>query len=138
MAHASGSALFVSFKGVTMSGDQTTFDWSSSIKTIDTTAGADAADSHITGTYTGEASFERFYENSSAGSTLERELYEGNSGTLLWGVEGTASGKPKHGIVATITGVDRAAPYDDALKYNVTWTFNGAWLFNRERNGDSW
>lgn len=138
MSHVSGSALYVSWLGVAITGNQRSFDWNGQMDVADTTAGADAAQSHIPTTKSGDASMEVLYDNASAGSAQERTFYEGAQGTLIWGTEGTASGNPKYSRLATLTGVSQPNPYDDVVMYSLSWTFNGDWITNFNSLGSEW
>src|SRR5688500_1018810 len=119
MAHYSGSALVVDLGGTVISGDHRTFSWNEQIKTIDTTAGADAAESHVKGTTSLDWSMDVLFENSAAGSAIARMLYSGNSGTLRVYPLGTVTGNPLFSFVTTITGISNEIPYDDAIGFTV-------------------
>lgn len=136
MAHASGSALYATFGGTVISGDQRKIDWESSVSLIDTTAGADVAESHVKGTSSATINIE-WLEDSlvAAGSATARALAEGNSGTLTWGPRGTATGNPKYTCVATVDTNGQDAPYDDVLMKKASLTRNGDWIANFDTLG---
>lgn len=136
--HASGSALYASFGGTLITGDQRAMSWESSVNLIDTTAGADVAESHVTGTTNASISIDWLVSTDAAGSATNSALAEKNSGTLLWGNYGTAAGSPKYGCVATVESVSQDAPYDDVLSKSASLTRNGNWLFNYDTLGSTW
>jgi hypothetical protein len=67
-----------------------------------------------------------------AGTALTTKFRVGTSGTLLWGPEGTATGKPKGGVVAIVTAHSKPFQYDDVVARSVDFQFTGDMLFNDE------
>lgn len=136
MAHASGSALYATFGGTVISGDQKKMDWESSVSLIDTTAGADVAESHVKGTSSATINIEWLDDAlTAAGSATARALAEGNSGTLIFAPRGTATGNPKYSCVATVDTNGQDMPYDDALLKHASLTRNGDWILNFDTLG---
>jgi hypothetical protein len=45
--------------------------------------------------------------------------------TLEWGEQGSASGQPKHSILAFVQNRHRTVPYDDVVVVSVTFQFTG-------------
>lgn len=129
MAHASGSALVITFGATTISGDQRTMTWNDNIDTADSTAGSDAAKSHVTTTYGVDGSFQ-LVENGTDSSAIYQALTTGASGTLTWYPYGTATGNPIYQILATITQIQQEAPYDNVQMRTYNWMGNGPWLQN--------
>lgn len=130
MSHYSGSALYMSFGGTVITGDQRSVSWEESANLIDTTAGADVAESHITGTTTASISWDALFEDSSAGTSVSRAVAVKNSGTLIIAPLGTATGKPKWSCIATSESLSVDAPYDDVLMYSGSFARNGDWITN--------
>jgi len=85
---------YVSFCGVEISGDYTTFDWSGEAEAADLTSNNDTAVYEKPLVLKYGFSFESFYRGS-AGSAVTAVLVEGTEGTLVWGPAGTAIGNPK-------------------------------------------
>lgn len=133
-----GDALYLTFKGQVLSGDYTSMDNSDSIDTVDITAGAERDRSHIATIRDAEISVDIFEKVIAGGTALRRELYVGNSGTLLWGPEGTATGKPKYACLATITAISRPITFDGAVARSITFQRNGGWIDHYEQDGDVW
>lgn len=140
MSHYSGSAVGITFGGSALHGNIRKWDYSAEMSVYDTTAGSDQAESHVTGVRKISGSFDLLADTGSAGSAIERMLYSGAQGTLLWGDLGTATGQnyPKYGVYATFTSVNKTTPYDDVVIYNVDWTGNGDWVFNYNSMGSVW
>ena len=136
MAHISGANLYVEFAGVQISGDQRSLSFDESINIIDTTAGADTDESHVTGTRSATISLTVLYAGTD-GSAAEQVLYAGNSGTLTWGPEGTASGKPKYSCVATCDGMSPNFPFDGEVTFDASFTKNGDWLSHWNKDGST-
>lgn len=130
MAKISGKNLYVEFGGTDISGNQRSFSITESQEQADATAGADAYRNYVNTMKTIEASVEILVEDfaSTGGSALLAALDVGTQGTLIWGPEGTATGKPKKGFYATITQFDQALPFDDVYSINVTFTMAGTAL----------
>ncbi len=137
MSHYSGSAVYWSFGGTVCSTDFKSVDWEETIKLIDTTAGADVAESHVTGTTKATFSWSALFEDAAAGSAFARALDVGNSGTLIFAPLGTAVGKPKFSFVATSDTLAMKAPYDDALEWTGSLTRNGDWVTSWAALGSS-
>ena len=65
------------------------------------------------------------------GTAITDRLKLGVQGSLVWGIEGTAAGRPKAGITAEITVSNSEATYDAELEITIQWMpITGAWLFN--------
>lgn len=135
MAHYSGQALYVEFAGVDCSADYRALDVSREYKIENTTAGADVDESHIL--LTRSAEFELTYlDETAAGTAIQRALYEGAQGTLVYGPQGTAAGLPKFSCSATVTSVSPGYNYDKAVERKVKLVKNGVWLDNYDISGD--
>lgn len=133
-----GDGLYVTWKGQVLSGDYTSMEQSDSIDTVDITAGDERDRAHIATIRDAEITMDIFETVIAGGTALRRELYVGNSGTLIWAPEGTATGKPKYSCVATITAISRPIQFDGAVAQSITFQRNGAYLANHEQNGDMW
>lgn len=133
MAKITGKNLYVQFGSTNLSGSQRTFDVSQMQETADMTAGADDYRNFANTVKTIEATMEVvMQEHSTGGSAILAALTLGTNGTLIWGAEGTATGKPKDGFYATLVDASKAIPFDDAyvlkLKFQMAGTalaFNG-------------
>ncbi|NLE57783.1 MAG: hypothetical protein GX616_05440 [Planctomycetes bacterium] len=107
------------------------------INTIDTTAGADTDESHITGTKSCSISA-TFLCNGTAGSAIAAALATGSSGTLTWGPLGTAAGMPKYSCIATVASNNDSYPYDGEVEFDVEFTKNGDWISNYKHSGSTY
>lgn len=132
MAKLSGKNLWVSFSGTTLSSEMRSFDVNLAQETADATAGADEYRNFVNTVKTIEASMELVMkEHSTGGSAIKAALAAGAEGTLLWGPEGTATGKPKYGFYARISEASETIPFDDVWTKSVTFQNAGtALLFN--------
>jgi hypothetical protein len=131
MAKLTGKNLFVSFGGTTLSSSQRSFDTTFEQEQADVTAGADDFRNFSNTVKMVEAETEIVVqEHASGGSALFAALTLGGQGTLLWGPEGTATGKPKFGFYATLTERSQQLAYDDAYILTCKFTMAGtAMLF---------
>ncbi len=129
MAKISGKDLYIEFDGTNVSDSIRNLDISEAQETADATAGADDYRNYVQTTKTIEASFEVVMKDYSNGGSAIRALFSpGALGTLIWGVEGTASGKPKKGFYARLTDVSEAIPFDDVNTFSVTAQMAGTAL----------
>lgn len=101
-----------------------TFSMNESQEFIDATGGADSYRQRIASFGDSAASYSGVYQ--SGGSAAITPLAKAKSGTLLVGVEGSATGKPKKTIPAFSMGVAWSTPYNDIVDFSVSWQGNGA------------
>lgn len=125
----SGSALYLAwvYSGgtITLHGDFRQFDWTPSLSLIESTAGADTFREYISGI--GEGGDIGVSLVMQTGSTaLLSALARGVSGTILYGPEGTATGKPKSIIPAISKGPAYSQPYDDIVELKISWQQSAA------------
>lgn len=124
MAEYTGKDLFLSFGGTVLSSDFRTFEPEETIKKVDATAGSDANATYLYTVKDGKATCQLVAQT--GGSTLWTQLIPGTSGTLIWGEEGTATGKQKHSVLANVDRRAKSEPYDGIVVINVDFQFNGA------------
>lgn len=129
MAAFSGSAMYLAWvwTGGTavLNTDFRQFEWTPSLALIESTAGADTFREYISGIGEGgDISLSCVMQ--SAGTALITALARGNAGTILYGPEGTATGKPKSTIPAISKGPAYSQPYDDVVEFKVSWQQSAA------------
>lgn len=117
------AAGYIKFGSTVLSTDMRAFDPEEEIGLVDGTAGVDAARTYITTVKDGKATLELL---AAGGTTVWAAVVPGTSGTLEWGDEGTAAGKPKHSVNAIVQKRKRTTPYDDVVVYSVDFQFSGA------------
>lgn len=125
MAKLSGSALYVSFGGTNLSATIRNFEVPEEQEMADATAGADPYRNFVTTVKTIEASCELLVQDHASGTAVHAAVKIGTQGTLLWGLEGTATGKPKGGFLATISKSEKSYPFDDVAVIALTFTNAG-------------
>lgn len=133
MAKLSGKQLVVQWIGsggtTNLSGAQRSFSVDEAQETADSTAGADDYRNYVNTVKTISASMEMVYQEIAAGgSAILTALALGAEGTLLWGPEGSASGKPKKGFAARVTNASQSMPFDDMMVISVEFANNGTAL----------
>lgn len=131
----SGDALYISWRGTAVQADYRSFSPDESMDTADVTAGADVDRSHVPTLRSVSFSLELMQTVGSAGSAIRAQFATGLQGTLIYGPEGTAAGKPKYSCLATVTAYSVDHTYDDAVTMSVTLERNGAWIANFEHLG---
>ena len=129
MAKLTGKNLFVSFGGTNISGTQRTFSVTWQQEQADVSAGADDYRNFANTMRTIEASCEILVQDyPNGGSATFATLAIGTQGTLLWGPEGTAAGKPKYGFFSTVTELSPDIPFDNAYVLKAKFTNAGTAL----------
>lgn len=118
-----GSAGYIKFGSTVLSSDERTFTPEESIGLADATAGNDTARTRLATIKDGKASWEGVLQ--AGGTALWAAVAPGVSGTLEWGEEGTATGKPKHTVVAIVESRKREFPYEDIAVAQVEFVFSG-------------
>lgn len=113
-----GKDLYVGFIGsggtANLSGDQRAFEVTAEQETADVTAGADGARAVKPTVQNFGASLEVLFTGT-AGSAAMAIATLGAEGTLTYGPQGSASGKPKGAFPAIITKRDITMNFDDAV-----------------------
>lgn len=124
MAEYAGSALYLKFGATVLSSDYRSFNSHEEAGIIDASSGADTYRNKIAILTDANASVELVGQ--SAGTALWAALAPGTSGTLEWGDEGTATGKPRSYGVAIVKSRDRKVAYDNITVLNADFELNGA------------
>lgn len=119
-----GSSLYVEFGGTEISSRFRSFEESTEVGMIDKSAGADTGRSYIANLDDGGASMEFLHE--SEASALWAALAPSTEATLIWAPEGTATGKDKSTVTAIVQSRRRSIVFDDVVKVNVEFKFNGS------------
>ena len=104
--------------------DYRSIQYTPSIEMFDQSAGADANKTYITGQKDGSVSYSGIFQ--SGGTAITAALTEGTGGTLIWGEEGTAVGKPKHTMPAISQGASANIQYNALIEISCTFQQNGA------------
>lgn len=114
---------------VQIQGDYTKFDVDRSIDLIDATAGNALDKEYINGIKDGSAKLSIF-DTANAGTAVASSLVEGTAGTLIYGPQGTATGKPKWGFQAIVKSHKFSEPFDDAVTLDAEFQKTGAMLYD--------
>lgn len=137
MAHYVGRNLYVTYGGTVISGDQRTLSWDYSTDNADTTAGADTDKSYIA-TIKDVTISMTILDNGTDGSAVRRALAVGGTGALVWGPEGTATGKPKYSCNVICNSLSTEYPYDGEVEFEVEFQRSGSWTLHYEDLGSTW
>lgn len=129
MTAFSGSSLYLAWVWsggtTTLHGDFRQFSYEPTLSLIESTAGSDSFREFIGGI--GEGGDIKFSAVMQAGGTaLITATARQNIGTLLVGVEGTATNKPKITIPCISKGPAFNVPYDDTVEFSVGFQHNAA------------
>lgn len=131
-SRAVGSAAYISFNGVAVQADYRAFNVEETIDTVDKTAGSETDKSYIPTLKDGTAELVYAYAGS-AGTAISTNFQVGTQGTLLYGAEGTATGKPKGGWAnAIVVGHSKPMAYNDLIVRTVKFQKSGTATFHDE------
>ena len=126
MAQYTGSALYLAFKGTVISTRYRSLKTKEEIDLEDQSAGNDVAKTYLATLEDGDASLD-FLDV--AGGTAATALWnlcdKGAEGTLEWGNEGTATGKPRHYVNAIVKDREKTEDYDKPVEGTITFQFSG-------------
>lgn len=123
-----GSALYATwiYSGgtVVLSGDFRSLGENESVEVIDATAGADNYRERLP--YVKDNSVTITIVSQAAGTAMLTALAVGTQGTLIYGEEGTAVGKPKHTHPSFVSNYSKNVPYNDVVELTVTFQGSSA------------
>jgi hypothetical protein len=123
MAEYTGKNTYVKFGSTVLSTRYRSFEQNEEVGLVDHSAGADVPRTYLTTLEDGTATLETLAE--AAGTALWNAVDKGTEGTLEFGPEGTASGKPKHTVNAIVKSRRRSHVFEDVVKINVEFQFSG-------------
>lgn len=109
---------------VSLDTDYRSANYDTTIEMYDQTAGADQYKTYITGVKDGSFSYGGVFQ--SGGTAIVAALERGNSGTIIYGPEGTAVGKEKITIPAISKGAKRNNPFNNLIEISCDFQQNGA------------
>ncbi len=132
-----GKDLYITFDGTVVSLDYTSFEVSAEQDFVDASAGSETAKSKKTTLHDATMKLTVF-ATGTAGSAAEAKLVVGQSGSLVWGPQGTATGKPKYSCTAFVKSNGKKHPFDDMVKLDVAFERNGDWAEHYEKLGSTW
>ena len=129
MAEFTGSAMILSwiYSGgtVVLNGDYRTCSWNPSVGNAETTAGADTHQTFLPTVKNATASVGMVLQV--GGTAMITALGAGNSGTLIIGPEGTATGKPKITFPCFSNGAKYTFPYAGTVEFTCDFTETAAY-----------
>lgn len=119
-----GTSGYIKFGATVLSADMRNFQPDEDVGVVDQSAGNDTGRTYLTTLKDGKSSLEILLQP--GGTAAWAAVAPGTSGTLEWGEEGTALGKPKHTVTAIVKGRKRAMPYDGVVTATVDFQFSSA------------
>ena len=131
MSAFAGSALYATWihagGTVILSGDFRALVENQSVEVIDATAGADSYREKLP--YVKDNNVTMTMVSQSAGTVLLAALAVGTQGTLIYGEEGTAAGKPKHTHPSFVSQSSINVPFSAVVEISVTFEGSSAPTF---------
>lgn len=109
------------------SGDYTKFSPGFDIEMLDGSAGNDADRVYVPGKKDGTASL-TVWDTVAGGSIYEQAFAVGNGGSLYWGTQGSAAGKPKRAIFGYVKSFKPKLDFDSLAAFDIEIQKSGAVL----------
>jgi hypothetical protein len=126
MGEITGQNLYVAFGGTELQADYRSLELATEVGLVDASAGSDANRTYLPTLKDGTAELTLVAQADGVGATAPRQLCaEGESGTLEWGPEGDAAGKPRRYVDAIVSSFEERVPYDDLVEFRITFQFSG-------------
>lgn len=122
MATFTGSALYLKFGSTELQADYRSFEPNFNMGLEDASAGSDSGVTRLVTLKDGSASLTM--RGIVGGTAALSALTEGTGGTLEWGPEGTAAGKPKNSVVAVVESLSESLGYASVTEWSVTFQQN--------------
>lgn len=117
-----GNAMYIKFGSTVLSTRYKSYNESDEVGLVDKSSGADTRRTYLSTLADGGASLEFLQE--AGGTAIMTATAIGSSGTLEWGPEGTASGKPKYTVLALVKGRKINYIHDDVVKVTLDFQYN--------------
>ena len=121
---ATGQNYYILWATKELSVDYRTADVDEDIGTVEQSAGADADRTFLTTLKGGGKKYTGKHD--ATDTLLWYAIKPGTTGTLEWGEEGTAAGKPRHKVNAIVTNRHKGAAYDGLIVIDASWIYSGA------------
>ncbi|MBN1122799.1 MAG: hypothetical protein JXJ17_17110 [Anaerolineae bacterium] len=126
MAGITGKNLYVAFMGEALEADYREFSISEEVGMADASSGSEAARTYLKTLEDGTATLSLLLQADGTAVTDPPQLLEkGAEGTLEWGPEGTAAGKPRRYVNAIVTTYEERMPYDEVVEITASFQFSG-------------
>lgn len=119
-----GKNYYVDFNGTELTADYRQFSVDRGVGSVNMAAGADAAE-YAKPTLKKYGASGKFLYRGTEGTAVWADCYEGQEGTLTWGPEGTAAGKPKGQLLVMVSQLNESAGYDSEIEWDVAWEGQG-------------
>lgn len=130
MPEYTGKDLYVAWihSGGTLnlSGNYRTLADTPSVDLVDISAGPDTDRTYLATLRDGQIALTYLHDG---GTPDLLPLREGTGGTLVFGPEGSATGKPKRTVPAISLGASFNIVYNNAVEVSVTWQRNGTVVY---------
>lgn len=110
---ATGTNLYAIFASTVLSTNYRSYQTTDEMGLVDQSAGSDTGSTYLTTLRDGSSTFT--VKHKAADTAFWAALTPGTEGTLEWGEEGTAAGKPKHSVNAIIQRRQQSAEYNGLI-----------------------
>lgn len=121
MARYSGRNLYMTYDGTVIDTIRS-ITWSDEADDIDATAAGDTRKNFLAGLIEGSLDIEALDDDTT--STVFDALVPQNTGTAVWGPDGTASGNKRFTAAGVVVSREMEAPFDDVVTITSTIRLN--------------
>jgi hypothetical protein len=115
---------------IILTNDFTKFDVDRQIDLLDASASNTLDKEYINGLKDATAKLDLFDITTAAGTVLAAALVEGTAGTLIYGPQGTATGKPKAGFAAITKSLKHSLDIGNPVSLASEFQKTGAFLYD--------
>jgi len=116
---ATGTNTYLKFASTVLSTNYRSFSFSDEMGLVDQSAGSDSGSTFLTTLRNG--TMNASIKHKAGDTAVWAAIAPGSEGTLEWGEEGTAAGKPKHTVYAIIQNRKQGASYNDLIVVDLTF-----------------
>lgn len=114
---------------VDLSADRRAFDFTYETETLEMAAGNDTARAYKPTLMALGGELTALY-NGTAGTASMSRVKPQSEGTVVWGPDGTATGRPKWGFPAVVKTQNYSYPYPDAIEVTISFDPQGDLSFD--------
>jgi len=119
---ATGTGMYLKFVSTVLSTNYRSYSTSDKMGLVDQSAGNDSGSTYLTTLRDG--SMQTSVKHKAGDTAVWAAMAPGTEGTLEWGEEGTAAGKPKHTVNAYVQSRQQAANYNDLIIVDLQFQFS--------------
>jgi hypothetical protein len=121
MTVLTGKDFYLEFDGQSFAADILSFDDGLSLEQVEATTVGDSVRRYLSTRYNVEPKVKILLATDATGQAIRAKCKVGTEGLLIWGPEGSATGKPKWGIECRVVSAPIIREYDAEVEIEVRW-----------------